>query len=140
MKKILGIILVFTVLLSSSTIYASGLPQNSLSKWYGQSFQKESEKFNYATLTGVIEILKEISDFLVESKESISNSVTSLLDEQVKTSKSQIENYPMETKYLLDKTANELEKVSLDEYVDKAKIEDEIRQDIEKILVDVLSE
>ena len=43
MKKVVGIILVFCILLGSSTIYASGLPRTSLSKWYSQSFQKESE-------------------------------------------------------------------------------------------------
>ncbi|WP_144510799.1 hypothetical protein [Bacillus sp. FJAT-22090] len=139
MKKVVGIVLVFFVLLGSSTIYASGLPRTSLSKWYDQSFQKESEKFKEATSIGVKEVLKEMNGFLTESKESFASIISDLLEGQVKEINSRIGARSNDIKIRIDETVTELEKVSFDEYVDKVEIEEDVRQDIEEILANVLS-
>ncbi|MFJ7972073.1 hypothetical protein [Psychrobacillus sp. NPDC096389] len=139
MKKVAGIILVFCVLLGSSTIYASGLPQTSLSKWYGQSFHKESEKFKDATSSGVLEVLNEMKGFLTDSKENFTGAITQFLNGQVKEVNSNIDAKSSDIKNRIDETVNELEKVNFDEYVDKVEIEEEVLRDVEKILADVLS-
>ena len=129
-----------TVLLSASTIYASGISQQSLSKWYGQSFMKESEKFEDATAIGIIAILKEIKNSNLESKESINEEIKSFLEIQATESKTNLENITNETKTHIGDTEKELENVSFDGYVDEDVIKEEIGQEIKSILTDVLGE
>lgn len=140
MKKVVGIILVFCILLGFSTIYASGLPRTSLSKWYDQSFQKESGKFKDATSTGALEVLSLMKDFLRESKESFTDVISSVLDDQVKRVNTSIEVEAHNLRNQIDKTVTELENVGFDEYVDKTEVEEEVRQDIEEVLADMLIE
>lgn len=140
MKKVVGIILVFFILLGSSTIYASGLPRTSLSKWYDQSFQKESARFKDATSTGALEVLSLMKDFLRESKESFTDVISSVLDDQVKRVNTSIEVEAHNLRNQIDKTVTELENSGFDEYVDKTEVEEEVRQDIEEVLANMLIE
>ncbi|WP_391118197.1 hypothetical protein [Psychrobacillus sp. L3] len=137
MKKILGIILVFIVLQSSSTIYASGLPQNSLSKWYGQSFQKESGNQSKLVPSDIEKTFEEVNTFLLESLESFESTIVAIIDNQIKEARTGIKGYKQNSKSQLDQAVTELKKVNLNNYVDEEKIEDEIDQDIEEVLKEV---
>lgn len=44
MKKVLGIVLVFTILIGAGTIYANGNTGQNLSEWYKNAFHEESCK------------------------------------------------------------------------------------------------
>lgn len=134
MKKVIGTILIFLVLLGSSTIYASGLPQISLSKWYGQSFQEESEAFEVVTSKSIKEILMEMKLFLTTTNEKLDVDVSTFLDTQLEATNSNLEGFSNETKSSLAESIKDLEKVSFDEYMDE-----ELEQEVEGLLADVLS-
>jgi hypothetical protein len=139
MKKVIGTILIFLVLLGSSTIYASGLPQISLSKWYGQSFQEESEAFEVVTSKSIKEILMEMKLFLTTTNEKLDVDVSTFLDTQVEATNSNLEGFSNETKRSLAESIKDLEKVSFDEYMDEELIKEELEQEVEGLLADVLS-
>lgn len=101
---------------------------------------KESGKFEDATSTGILEVLKEMKVFLADSKENFTVVISNFLDDQVRGVSSSVETESRDLKNRLDETVTELEKVSFDEYVDKAEIEEAVRQDIEEILANVLSD
>ena len=140
MKKVIGTILIFLVLLGSSTIYASGLPQISLSKWYGQSFQEESEAFEVVTSKSIKEILMEMKLFLTTTNEKLDVDVSTFLDTQLEATNSNLEGFSNETKSSLAESIKDLEKVSFDEYIDEELIKEEVEQEVEGLLADVLSE
>ena len=123
MKKVVGIILVFCILLGSSTIYASGLPRTSLSKWYGQSFQKESE--GKASLAKVEKTFEEVNTFILETLESYQSTIQEEIENQIKDSKAGIEEYQQETKSQLDEVVTELKEEKIDDYIDNEAIEKE---------------
>ncbi|SES30939.1 hypothetical protein [Psychrobacillus sp. OK032] len=137
MKKIIGTIVLFAVLLSASTIYASGLPQNTLSKWYGQSFEKESGSKREFVSSDIENTFEEVNTFLLETLESFQSSIAGIIDNQIKESKAGIEGYQQDTKSQLDQSVAELKKVNLEDYVDNEKIENKIDQDIEEVLIEV---
>ncbi|MEK3997051.1 hypothetical protein MKY29_20280 [Psychrobacillus sp. FSL K6-2365] len=139
MKKVIGTILIFLVLLGSSTIYASGLPQISLSKWYGQSFQEESEAFEVVTSKSIKEILMEMKLFLKTTNEKLDVDVSTFLDTQLEATNSNLEGFSNETKSSLAESIKDLEKVSFDEYMDEELIKEEVEQEVEGLLADVLS-
>ncbi|MCZ8534562.1 hypothetical protein [Psychrobacillus psychrodurans] len=139
MKKVIGTILLFLVLLGSSTIYASGLPQISLSKWYGQSFQEESEAFEVVTSKSIKEILMEMNLFLTTTNEKLDVDVSTFLDTQVEATNSNLEEFSNETKSSLAESIKDLEKVRFDEYMDEELIKEEVEQEVEGLLADVLS-
>ncbi|MER2169201.1 hypothetical protein SAMN04487786_2960 [Paenisporosarcina quisquiliarum] len=139
MKKVIGTILIFLVLLGSSTIYASGLPQISLSKWYGQSFQEESEAFEVVTSKSIKEILMEMKLFLTTTNEKLDVDVSTFLDTQLEATNSNLEGFSNETKSSLAESIKDLEKVSFDEYMDEELIKEEVEQEVEGLLADVLS-
>jgi hypothetical protein len=139
MKKVIGTILIFLVLLGSSTIYASGLPQISLSKWYGQSFQEESEAFEVVTSKSIKEILMEMKLFLTTTNEKLDVDVSTFLDTQLEATNSNLEGFSNETKSSLAESIKDLEKVSFDEYMDDELIKEEVEQEVEGLLADVLS-
>ena len=88
MKKVLGIFLVFALLLSAGTIYASGNPGQNLSEWYKNAFHKESEKLGAATATGMVLLFKEVNTFVKESRKGIDDALASFRDDNVKEAKS----------------------------------------------------
>lgn len=135
MKKVVGIILVFFILLGSSTIYASGLPRTSLSKWYDQSFQKESE--GRAGLARVEKTFEEVNTFIMETFESYQSTIQKAIENQIKESKAGIEEYQQETKSQLDEVVTELKEEEIDEYMDNEAIENDIDQDIDEVLLEV---
>ena len=139
MKKVIGTILIFLVLLGSSTIYASGLSQISLSKWYGQSFQEESEAFEVVTSKSIKEILMEMKLFLTTTNEKLDVDVSTFLDTQLEATNSNLEGFSNETKSSLAESIKDLEKVSFDEYMDEELIKEEVEQEVEGLLADVLS-
>lgn len=135
MKKVVGIILVFFVLLGSSTIYASGLPRTSLSKWYDQSFQKESEgKFSLAKVEKNFE---ELNAFIFKTFKIYQTTIQEVIVKQIKESKAGIEVYQQETKSQLDEVVTELKAEKIDDYIDNEVIEKEIDQDIDEVLIEV---
>jgi len=135
MKKVVGIILVFFILLGSSTIYASGLPRTSLSKWYDQSFQKESE--GKASLAKIEMTLEGVNTFILETFESYQSTIQKAIVNQIKESKAGIEEYQQETKSQLDEVVTELKEEKIDELIDNDAIEKEIDQDIDEVLIEV---
>lgn len=135
MKKVVGIILVFFILLGSSTIYASGLPRTSLSKWYDQSFQKESE--GKTSLAKVEKTFEGVNTFILETFESYQSTIQKAIENQIKDSKAGIEEYQQETKSQLDEVVTELKEINLNDYVDKDEIVDDLDQDINKVLEEV---
>lgn len=135
MKKVVGIVLVFCILLGSSTIYASGLPRTSLSKWYDQSFQKESE--GKASLAKVEKTFEGVNTFILETFESYQSTIQKAIENQIKDSKAGIEEYQQETKSQLDEVVTELKEEKIDEYMDNEAIEKEIDQDIDEVLIEV---
>ncbi|MGB3101959.1 MAG: hypothetical protein WBB56_08645 [Psychrobacillus psychrotolerans] len=139
MKKVVGIILVFCILLGSSTIYASGLPRTSLSKWYGQTLQDESGAVGIATTTNIKEVLVEIKLLLLESKDKFNSEVSSFLGTQITETTSNLGVFSNDTKNSLAESISNLEKVSFDEYMNDELLEEEIGQEIESLLADVLS-
>jgi len=140
MKKILGIVLVFTLLIGVGTIYANGNPGQNLSEWYKNAFHKESGKLGAATATGMILVFKEVNAVVKESKKSIDNALASFRDDKVKEAESGIEKYQADTISSLNATVAELENVNFDDYVDKLNIEAQIDQDFEQMVEDVFSE
>lgn len=139
MKKVVGIILVFFILLGSSTIYASGLPRTSLSKWYGQTFQDKSEAVGIATTTNIKEVLVEIKLILLEAKDNFNSEVSSFLGTQITETNSNLGGFSNDTKNSLAESVRNLEKVNFDEYMNDELLEEEIGQEIESLLADVLS-
>ncbi|MEK5148698.1 hypothetical protein MKX53_17075 [Psychrobacillus sp. FSL K6-4615] len=139
MKKVVGIILVFCILLGSSSIYASGLPRTSLSKWYGQTLQDESGAVGIATTTNIKEVLVEIKLLLLESKDKFNSEVSSFLGTQITETTSNLGDFSNDTKNSLAESISNLEKVSFDEYMNDELLEEEIGQEIESLLADVLS-
>jgi len=139
MKKVVGIILVFFVLIGSSTIYASGLPRTSLSKWYGQTYQLEREVVGVVTSTSIREVLVEIKLLLSESKDKFDSEVSSFLDTQVEETNSNLRGFSNETKDSLAESISDLEKVSFDEYMDEELVKEEVGQEVESLLADVLN-
>ncbi|MFZ0576199.1 MAG: hypothetical protein WAM41_01720 [Psychrobacillus psychrotolerans] len=139
MKKVVGIILVFCILLGSSSIYASGLPRTSLSKWYGQTLQDESGAVGIATTTNIKEVLVEIKLLLLESKDKFNSEVSSFLGTQITETTSNLGDFSNDTKNSLTESISNLEKVSFDEYMNDELLEEEIGQEIESLLADVLS-
>lgn len=135
LKKVVGIILVFLVLLGSSTIYASGLPRTSLSKWYGQSFQKESE--GKASLAKVEKTFEEVNTFVLETFRSYQTTIQEVIENQIKLSKTGIEEYQQETKSQLDEVVTELKEEKIDGQIDHDAIEKDIVQDIDQVLIEV---
>lgn len=140
MKKILGVFLLLTLLLSAGTIYASSNSAQNLSAWYKEAFQKESEKLGATTATGMLLIFKEVNNFLEESKENIDETLAFFRDEKVENAKNGIEEYQGQTIKSLNDTAVELKNINFDDYVDKLNIEAEIEQDFEKMVEEVFSE
>lgn len=140
MKKILGFVLVFTLLIGAGTIYASGNPGQNLFQWYKNAFHKESEKLGAATATGMILVLKEVNVFVKESKKSIDDALASFRDDKVKEAESGIEKYQADTINSLNATVNKLENVNFNDYMDKQYIEAQIDQEFEKMVEDVFSE
>ena len=139
MKKVVGIILVFFVLIGSSTIYASGLPRTSLSKWYGQTYQLEREVVGVVTSTSIREVLVEIKLLLSESKDKFDSEVSSFLDTQVEETNSNLRGFSNETKDSLAESISDLEEVSFDEYMDEELVKEEVGQEVESLLADVLN-
>lgn len=135
LKKVVGIILVFFVLLGSSTIYASGLPRNSLSKWYDQSFQKESE--GKVALDKVEKTFEEVNTFILETLESYQTTIQEIIEYQIKDSKAGIREYQQEVKSQLDDADFELKEEKIGDYIDNEAIEKEIDQDIDEVLIEV---
>src|SRR5690606_37194059 len=90
MKKILGFVLVFTLLIGAGTIYANANPGQNLSEWYKNEFRKESEKLGAATATGMIMVFKEVNVFVNESKNSIDDALAIFRDDKVKEAESGI--------------------------------------------------
>lgn len=138
-KKIIGTIVLVIVLLSTSTIYASGLPQNSLSKWYGQTFVKESGNEREVVKSDINKTFEEFNNFLSESMESFESTINGIIDNQIGVTKARIEGYQQDTKTQLNRAVTELQEVNLDDYVDHEKIENEIDQEIEEVLIEVFS-
>lgn len=138
-KKIIGTIVLVIVLLSTSTIYASGLPQNSLSKWYGQTFVKESGSEREVVKSDINKTFEEFNNFLSESMESFESTINGIIDNQIGVTKARIEGYQQDTKTQLNRAVTELQEVNLDDYVDHEKIENEIDQEIEEVLIEVFS-
>lgn len=140
LKKFLGIIIASTVLLSAGSIYANVDAAANLSKWYENSFQKESAKLGATTAIGILKTFEHVNDFLDESKREIASSLQSFTGTRVNEVESEIEQYQNDIESQIDTTVTELEKENFDDYAEKAKVEEEIEQDIENILEEVLSE
>lgn len=136
-KKIIGTIVLVIVLLSTSTIYASGLPQNSLSKWYGQTFVKESGSEREVVTSDIEKTFEELNIFLLETLESFESSIVGIIDNQIKESKDGIKAYQQDSKSQLNQAVTELKEVKLDDHIDNEKIVNEIDQDIEEVLIEV---
>lgn len=140
MKKILGFVLVFTLLIGAGTIYANGNPGQNLSEWYKNAFHKESGKLGAATATGMILVFKEVNDFVKESKKDIDDVLASFRDDKVKEAESGIEKYQADTINSLNATVIQLENVNFDDYVDKQDIEAQIDQEFELMVEEVFGE
>ena len=140
MKKILGFVLVFTLLIGAGTIYASTNPGQNLSEWYKNAFHNESEKLGAATANGLIMVLKEVNVFVNESKKSIDDALVNFRDDKVKESESSIEKYQTDTINSLNATAIQLENINFDDYVDKQDIEAQIDQEFELMVEEVFGE
>ncbi len=140
MKKVLGTFLLFTLLLSAGTIYASSNSAQNLSDWYKNSFQKESRKLESDTATGITLVFKEVNTFLKESKNEIDAAIATFGDKLAKASKTGVEEYQTQTINSLYDTVVELEKENFDDQMDKLNIEAEISKDFESIVEEVFSE
>ncbi|MFD1929205.1 hypothetical protein ACFSFY_14275 [Sporosarcina siberiensis] len=140
MKKVLGIILLFSFLISAGTIYASGNSGQNLSDWYKKAFQTESEKLGATSATGMVLVFKEVNLLVEETKKSIEDALTSFRDIKVKEAESGIEKYRAETISSLNATVTELENVNFDDYVDKLNINAQIDKDFEQMIEDVFSD
>ncbi len=140
MKKILGTLLLFTLLVSAGTIYANGNPAQNLLDWYENSLQKKSEELGVATATGMIVVFKEVNSFLKESKKDTDTAIVNVSDQQVIEAKAGIEAYQFETSKDLNETVAELKDVNFDNYVDGLNIEAEIERDFEKMIEEVFNE
>jgi len=140
MKKILGFVLVFTLLIGAGTIYANANPGQNLSEWYKNVFHKESEMLGAATATGMILVFKEVNDFVKESKKDIDDALASFRDDKVKEAESGIEKYQADTINSLNATVIQLENVNFDDYVDKQDIEAQIDQEFELMVEEVFGE
>lgn len=140
MKKIIGIIIASTVLLSAGTIYANVDSATRLSNWYERSFQKESSKLGAETAVGLTRTLGQVKVFIVESKEFIDQSILNFTVDRVKEVAAEIRKVQNDTENRLDQTVSELKKENFDDYAENANIEEELNQSFEEILADVLSE
>lgn len=140
MKKLIGIIIASSVLVSAGSIYASVDSATKLSNWYNQSFQKESEKLGAETGVGLWNMLSQVQGFIKESKTSINDSMVSFTANRVKEVASEINRIQNDTENRLDETVTELKKENFDDYAENANIEEELNQSFEEILKEVLKE
>ncbi|MBU0905137.1 MAG: hypothetical protein KKF57_08060 [Firmicutes bacterium] len=140
MKKLIGIIIASSVLVSAGSIYANVDPATKLSNWYDHSFQKESEKLGAETADGLFSMLMQVQLFIKESKASIDSSIVSFTAGRVKELASEMDRIQNDTKNRLDETVSQLKKENFDNYAENANIEEQVEQDIENILEDVLYE
>jgi len=140
MKKIIGFVLVFTLLIGVGTIYANANPGQNLSEWYKNEFRKESEKLGAATATGMISVFKEVNAFVKESKKDIDDALASFRDDKVKEAESGIEKYQADTINSLNASVIQLENVNFDDFVDKQDIEAQIDQEFELMVEEVFGE
>lgn len=140
MKKLIGIIIASSVLVSAGSIYANVDPATKLSNWYDHSFQEESEKLGAETGVGLWNMLSQVQGFAKESKASIDSSIVSFTAERVKEVALEISRIQNDTENRLDETVSELKNENFDDYAENANIEEELDQSVEEILKEVLSE
>lgn len=139
-KRAIGFILIFSVLLGSSTIYASGVPEASFSKWYGHAFKKESEIFKEVTTSSLKEIGREVNNFLQETQENVTSSITFFVKEEMDKTNSRITQQEKSIQEELQATVVDLENANFDNYPDEQKMKEEINAEVEVILEDLLNE
>lgn len=137
-KNRLSILLLITVTLSSGFFYANAQAASTLSNWYTTTFQKESEKTTSTVETEVWTTFKLVSSFIVEANENATTAIENFRNKQVDESKANIEALATDMKKQINQTVTELEKENLDEYIESRNIEDEIEEDVERILVEIL--
>lgn len=140
MKKLIGIIIASSVLVSAGSIYANVDPATKLSNWYDHSFQKESEKLGAETAVGLVKTVGQVKIFLSESRELLETSIVNYTADRVKEVVSEINKINNENENRIEQTVSELKKENFDDYAKNANIEVQIEQDIENILEDVLNE
>ncbi len=140
MKKLIGIIIASSVLVSAGSIYANVDPATKLSNWYDHSFQKESEKLGAETAVGLIKVFTQFQGIMKKSKDSIDSSIVSFAADRVKEVALEISRIQNDTENRLDETVSELKKENFDDYAENANIEEELDQSFEEILKEVLSE
>lgn len=140
-KKIIGIILAFTFLVSAGSIYAKSDSAANLSNWYETSFHKKSGELGATTANAIGAILKNANIFIVKSKDIIDSSIESFRDEQVRKVVAGIVDYREDIKSQVDNTVTELQKENnFDDYAEKANIDEVVEKDVEDILAEVLNE
>jgi len=140
MKKLIGIIIASSVLVSAGSIYANVDPATKLSNWYDHSFQKESEKLGTETAVGLIKVFTQFQGIMKESKDSIDSSFVSFAANRVKEVALEISRIQNDTEDRLDETVSELKKENFDDYAENANIEEELDRSVEEILKEVLNE
>lgn len=140
MKKLIGIIIASSVLVSAGSIYANVDPATKLSNWYDHSFQKESEKLGTETAVGLIKVFTQFQGIMKESKDSIDSSIVSFAADRVKEVALEISRIQNDTENRLDETVSELKNENFDDYAENANIEEELDQSFEEILKEVLKE
>ena len=111
------------------------MPRTSLSKWYDQSFQKESEV--KVGLAKIETTFKELNTFILESIESYTSTIQEAIENQTKKSKARIEAYQQETKSQLDEVVTDLNEEKIGDRMDNEVIEGKIDQDIDEVLTEV---
>ena len=106
MKKLIGIIIASSVLVSAGSIYANVDPATKLSNWYDHSFQKESEKLGAETAVGLFKVFKQFQGIMEESKASINSSIASFTADRVKEVALEISRIQNDSENRLDETVD----------------------------------
>jgi len=140
MKKLIGIIIASSVLVSAGSIYANVDSATKLSNWYDHSFQKESEKLGAETAVGLVKTVGQVKIFLSESRELLETSIVNYTADRAKEVVSEINKINNDNENRIEQTVSELKKENFDDYAENANIEEELNQSFEEILKEVLSE
>ena len=139
-KKILGALLILTVVFSAGLTYANVDPAAKLSNWYSNSFQKQSEQVGITVISGMWTTYKEAGSFMSESKDSIDSAIDNFRDNQVREAKNGIVGFLEGINSRLDQTIAQLKEENLDGYAENTNVEEEIERDSETMLVELLRE
>ncbi len=138
-KKLFAILLTFSIFIVAGSYFVMAYPSTKLFDWDKNMNRKESVEL-LTSPTNLATAFDNLKVSLFKSIRAIDQEIESLLNREAVKSNEEIKNTQSEYKKDLDKHAEDLKQVNLDNYFDKTEIEKSVEEDFTNVLKDVLSE